>query len=128
MLRRIVPEVQRAYQFNVGWVERYIVACYDAASKGHFAPHRDNTTKGTAHRRFAVSINLNDDYDGGYPDLPEFVRAQFKPPPGGACVFSCSLLHKATPVTKGKRYAFLPFYDEAARAIRDANAAFEGSR
>ena len=37
-------------------------------------------------------------------------------------VFSCSLLHEATPVTKGKRYAFLPFlYDEEARAIRDAN-------
>ena len=37
-------------------------------------------------------------------------------------VFSCSMLHEATPVTRGRRYAFLPFlYDEAGAAIRDAN-------
>ena len=40
-------------------MERYIVACYAAEDGGHFRAHRDNTTKGTAHRRFAVSINLN---------------------------------------------------------------------
>lgn len=40
-------------------------------------------------------------------------------------VFSCSLLHTVTPVTRGSRYAFLPFlYDEAAAKIREANAAF----
>jgi predicted 2-oxoglutarate/Fe(II)-dependent dioxygenase YbiX len=43
-------------------------------------------------------------------------------PAGGAVVFSCSLLHEATPVTKGKRYAFLPFlYDDAAAKVRDEN-------
>ena len=37
-------------------------------------------------------------------------------------VFSCSLLHEATPVTQGTRYAFLPFlYDEAAAAVRQRN-------
>ena len=45
------------------------------------------------------------------------------PPAGGAVVFSCSLLHEATPVTRGTRYAVLPFlYDEAAARIREANA------
>ena len=43
-------------------------------------------------------------------------------PPTGCCVFSCSLLHEATPVTKGVRYVFLPFlYDEAARKVREDN-------
>ena len=38
-------------------------------------------------------------------------------------VFSCSLLHEATPVTRGVRYATLPFlYDEAAAKVREANA------
>jgi hypothetical protein len=33
-------------------------------------------------------------------------------------------MHEATPVTTGKRYAFLPFlYDEAAAARREANNA-----
>ena len=46
----------------------------------------------------------------------------YRPPTGGAVVFSCSLLHEATPVTKGLRYATLPFlYDEAAAEIREAN-------
>lgn len=40
-------------------------------------------------------------------------------------MFSCSLLHAVLKVTRGRRYAFLPFryYDEAAR-LRDANAKF----
>lgn len=122
LLRRVIPEIQRAFQFDALWVERYIVACYDSAVQGHFAAHRDNTTRGTAHRRFAVSINLNGDFKGGNLVFPEFGRAHFKPPPGGACVFSCSLLHEATPVTSGRRYAFLPFlYDNAAQEVRDAN-------
>ena len=38
-------------------------------------------------------------------------------------VFSCSLLHEATPVTRGIRYATLPFlYDDAAAALRDPAA------
>ena len=37
-------------------------------------------------------------------------------------MFSCSILHEATPVTRGERFAFLPFlYDEAAAVIREAN-------
>ena len=37
-------------------------------------------------------------------------------------VFSCSLLHEATPVTGGRRFAFLPFlYDDAAAPIRRRN-------
>ncbi len=127
--RRIGPELQRAYQFAPTRIERYLVACYSAEVAGHFAPHRDNTTKGTAHRRFAVSINLNSDYEGGDLVFPEFGRAHFRPPPGGACVFSCSMLHEATTVTKGKRYVFVPFlYDDRAGEIREENQQHLGPR
>jgi len=126
--RRVIPEIEKAFQFKITRMERYIVACYDAAVEGHFKAHRDNTTKGTAHRRFAVTINLNsDEYEGGELMFPEYGRTVFKPPVGGAVVFSCSLLHQAMPVTSGKRYAFLPFlYDDAAAKIREANNAFLG--
>ena len=126
--RRIVPEIEKAFQFKVTRMERYIVACYDATVGGYFQAHRDNTTKGTAHRRFAVTINLNsDEYEGGELTFPEFGRAVFKPPVGGAVVFSCGLLHQALPVTKGKRYAFLPFlYDDAAAKVREQNNAYLG--
>ena len=49
--RRVVPEIQKVHQFTVTRMERYIVCCYDATEGGHFRAHRDNTTKGTAHRR-----------------------------------------------------------------------------
>jgi predicted 2-oxoglutarate/Fe(II)-dependent dioxygenase YbiX len=124
--RRLVPEIAKAFQFHVTRMERYIVSCYDAETSGHFRPHRDNTTKGTAHRRFAVTINLNaEDYEGGDLRFPEYGPRSYRAPTGGAVVFACSLLHEALPVTKGKRYAFLPFlYDDAAAKLREDNLKF----
>ncbi|HYT93033.1 MAG TPA: 2OG-Fe(II) oxygenase [Gemmataceae bacterium] len=123
---RLAPEIHKAFQFRATRIERYIVACYDAATGGHFRPHRDNTTKGTAHRRFAVTLNLNTgQYEGGDLRFPEFGPHTYRAPLGGAVVFSCSLLHEATPVTRGRRYAFLPFlYDDAAARIREENLRF----
>src|SRR3546814_4030027 len=99
---------------------------YTTLFRSYFRPHRDNTTKGTAHRRFAVTLNLNaDEFEGGELRFPEFGPHLYKPPTGGAVVFSCSLLHEAMPVTKGRRYVFLPFlYDDAAAEIRERNNAF----
>jgi peroxiredoxin/predicted 2-oxoglutarate/Fe(II)-dependent dioxygenase YbiX len=128
ILRRIVPELKRVHHFDATRMERYIVACYDSADRGHFAAHRDNTTGGTAHRRFAVTINLNaEEFAGGELRFPEYGKRSWRAPTGGAVVFSCSLLHQALPVTAGVRYAFLPFlYDEAAARVREANNATLG--
>jgi peroxiredoxin len=123
ILRRLVPQIEIAFQFKVTRMERYIVACYDAEIGGYFRPHRDNTTTGTAHRRFAVTINLNtEEYTGGDLRFPEYGSRLFRAPTGGAVVFSCAMLHEAAPVTSGRRYAFLPFlYDEAAAEVRARN-------
>ena len=126
---RLLPMIQRSFQFNATRMERYLVGCYRADEgdlpAGHFNRHRDNTTKGTAHRRFAVSIGLNaEDYDGGDLIFPEYGARRYRPPTGGAIVFSCSLLHEVLPVTRGERYAFLPFlFDEAAEQLRQTNLA-----
>ncbi|MDQ4088104.1 MAG: 2OG-Fe(II) oxygenase [Pseudomonadota bacterium] len=122
MRRRLNPALERAFQFRATRIERYLVACYEAGA-GHFRPHRDNTTKGTAHRRFAVTINLNaEEYEGGDLRFPEYGQRTYRAPTGGAVLFSCGLLHEATPVTKGRRFAFLPFlYDEEAARLREAN-------
>jgi predicted 2-oxoglutarate/Fe(II)-dependent dioxygenase YbiX len=123
---RLVPEIQKAFQFLATRMERHIVACYDSSTGGYFLCHRDNTTKGTSHRRFAVSLNLNTgEYDGGLLRFPEFGRQTYTAPVGGAVVFSCSLLHEATPVTRGRRYVYLPFlYDDAAARMRESNLAY----
>jgi predicted 2-oxoglutarate/Fe(II)-dependent dioxygenase YbiX len=124
--RRLVPQISKAFQFHATRIERYLVSRYTAEERGFFQPHRDNTTKGTAHRRFAVTLNLNaEGYEGGDLVFPEFGPARWRAPTGGAVVFSCSLLHEARPVTKGVRYCFLPFlYDEAAARIMEENRRF----
>ena len=123
--RCIVPEIRKICHFTATRIERFMVSCYSSEDGGRFAPHRDNTTRATAHQRFAVSINLNSDYTGGEITFPEYGPRSFKPGPGGALVFSCSLLHTVSTVRAGKRYAFLPFlYDDAAARIREQNVDF----
>ncbi len=121
--RVLRPMIRRVFQFEATRIERWIVSCYDADDGGHFRAHRDNTTPGTAHRKFACSINLNsEEYDGGDLHFPEFGERGYRPPTGGALIFSCALLHRVEPVTRGKRYAFLPFfYDEEGARIRERN-------
>jgi peroxiredoxin len=123
LTRRLLPEIKKAYQYSVTRIERYLVASYTDEDQGFFNRHRDNTTKGTAHRRFACTLNLNaEDYEGGELRFPEHGMRTYRAPTGGAVIFSCSLMHEATPVTRGARYAFLPFlYDEEAARIRVEN-------
>lgn len=115
--RRILGEVERAYQFRVTCFERYVVACYESAQQGFFQPHRDNRATGTAHRRFAMTLNLNTGYEGGCLRFSEYGNDLYAPTTGSAVVFSCSLLHEATPVTSGRRFALLSFFysDEEAK-------------
>ena len=122
IVRRLLPAVDRYFQFQATRMDRYVVACYDSDQGGHFYRHRDNVNFGAQHRRFAVSINLNKDFDGGDLVFPEFGRRAYRAPYGGALVFSCGALHQVTPVTRGRRYAFLAFlYGEADAAQREAN-------
>jgi hypothetical protein len=126
--QRLFPMIERAWGWRATEIERDIVTCYDSADQGFFSAHRDDATAGTAHRRFAVTVNLNaESYEGGALRFPEFGRRLYKPPTGGAVVFGCSLLHEATPVTSGVRYALTPFlYDEAGAELRARNLAQVG--
>lgn len=91
---------------------------------GCFRPHRDNIIAIAAHRRFALTINLNDAYDGAELVFPEYGRKTCRAAIGEAIVFSCSLLHEVTPVTRNRRYGFLMFpYDEAGQQMRDQSSA-----
>ena len=95
------------------------------AVTGVFVPHRDNTTAMTAHRRYALTLNLNSgEYEGGFLRLPEYGPQLYAPPPGGAVVFSCSLLHLVAPVTKGRRFVVVGFFwGEEVQKIYERNHA-----
>lgn len=107
---RVLPEIRKCFHYVVTHHEPFKLVRYDTGS-GYFRPHRDNETRDTDYRRFAMTINLNTgDYDGGGLQFPEFGETLYRPPRGGAIVFSCSLLHEATDITRGSRYAVLGFF------------------
>jgi hypothetical protein len=107
---RVRPLIRQAFNFDVTRFEDFRIACYDSSRGGYFRPHRDNTTTGTAHRVFAMSLNLNEgEYEGGFLRFPEFGQDGYRPGIGEAVVFSCSLLHEATDVSAGRRFVLLTF-------------------
>jgi predicted 2-oxoglutarate/Fe(II)-dependent dioxygenase YbiX len=107
--QRLGAEVHRAFNFDGFWLEQYCIGCYDSTRGDFFRPHRDNLIPELASRRFAATINLNDDYEGGGLRFPEYGPHIYRPPAGGAIIFSSSLLHEAVPVTFGRRYVLLTF-------------------
>lgn len=110
-MRRLIPEMAKAYQFRVTGSEALRIGCYDARTGGFFRRHRDTGLKANEHRRFALSLNLNTgDYDGGQVRFPEFGPHLYEAPRGGGLLFSCSLLHEAMPVTRGRRFALFTFF------------------
>jgi peroxiredoxin len=123
MRRRVFPQISKAFHFDCTRREDYKIACYDAERKGYFRKHRDNTTAATAHRVWAMSLNLNSDqYEGGHLRFPEFSNDLYKPKTGSALIFSGSMMHEATDVINGKRFVLLQFfYGEKEAEIRKSN-------
>jgi peroxiredoxin/predicted 2-oxoglutarate/Fe(II)-dependent dioxygenase YbiX len=107
--RGVLPAVRKAFSFRATRFEGFKIACYDAEAGGFFKAHRDNLSPATAHRRFALTLNLNDGYEGGHLRFPEYGQHLYRPKAGGAVVFSGSLLHEALNVTKGRRFVLLSF-------------------
>jgi peroxiredoxin/predicted 2-oxoglutarate/Fe(II)-dependent dioxygenase YbiX len=107
---RIGPEVYKVYYYDEWTFEGFRVGCYEASDSGFFKAHRDNFNEAVKNRRYAITINLNaDDYEGGDLRFPEYGQDLYRPPTGGAIIFSCSLLHEIVPMTKGRRFTFLTF-------------------
>ncbi|HWL80091.1 MAG TPA: 2OG-Fe(II) oxygenase [Roseomonas sp.] len=119
---RVLPAARVAFGRELTRLERLLVGSYDSAAGGHFKAHRDDEYPGTRHRQVALSVILNDDFEGGELELPE-LGMSLKPPAGTAVLFECSQLHLVRPVTSGRRFAFVSFlYDAEGEAILAAEA------
>jgi 2OG-Fe(II) oxygenase superfamily len=124
----VIPEIRKLFFMEITRMERYLVACYAAEEEAHFRPHRDNGQRVTAHRRFAISVALNDDFDGGDLLFPEYNQRPHRIPKGWAIVFPGAILHAVTPVTRGRRYVFLPFlFDEGGAKLQAGAATAAGA-
>jgi peroxiredoxin/predicted 2-oxoglutarate/Fe(II)-dependent dioxygenase YbiX len=119
--RRVFPQIKKAFDYEASRREEYKIAAYSSENGGFFRMHRDNTSGGTAHRKFAMTLNLNtEEYEGGYLDFPEYGSYQYRPETGSAVIFNCSLMHEATDVLKGRRFVLLNFfYGEIEAKLRD---------
>ena len=110
IIKRVVPELSKAFGFQMKRGGEFKIACYDAKDRGFFQPHRDNCYV-VGGRRFAMSLNLNTgEYQGGYLKFPEYGGHLYRPSAGDAVLFSCLLAHEATPVTAGRRFVLLTFF------------------
>jgi predicted 2-oxoglutarate/Fe(II)-dependent dioxygenase YbiX len=120
--RRLFPEIQKVFQAEMTHADRLLVARYPE-QEGIFKRHRDNSSPTVRFRKFAMSLNLNvGDYEGGDLIFPEYSPHLYSPPTGGAAVFSASLLHEVTRITRGNRYVLLTFFHDAAgEAMRIAS-------
>lgn len=101
---RVTPMIKKAFAFEVTRREDLHIARYVGKREGIAIGHRDNTDPAGAHRRFALSMSLNDDYEGGGIAFREFSPKAYRVPAGTAMVFSSSLLHEVEETTSGVRY------------------------
>ncbi|MFT8655625.1 MAG: 2OG-Fe(II) oxygenase [Acetobacter papayae] len=106
---RCVPEIRKAFQFEPESIDRILIARYDETG-GYFRRHRDNNAPQTEFRKFALSVNLNDDFEGGELFFPEYNDKLYKAEAGSGIIFSASALHEASPVKRGRRYCLLTFF------------------
>ena len=113
LARRVGPELAKVFNDNRPFrFEAHYVLCYEAERQDFFALHRDNLRL-TDQRRYALTLNLNDDFEGGELMFPEYSPHRYRPPAGGGLIFSGNLLHEALPVTRGTRFVLVSFFCDA---------------
>lgn len=106
--RSVLPELRKVFYFDAEYRETYKICSYDAETSGRFHPHRD-TPAPYQHRKYALSLFLNDDYEGGEFVLPEY-GLKIKPKANTAFIFPGINTHQVLPVTKGSRMTIITFF------------------
>jgi len=106
--RSLFPEIRKIFNFDVNYRELYKICSYDAETSGRFHAHRD-TPYPYQHRRYAMSLFLNDDYEGGEFELPEY-NLKIKPKANCALIFPGICSHKVNQVTNGSRRVIITFF------------------
>jgi predicted 2-oxoglutarate/Fe(II)-dependent dioxygenase YbiX/peroxiredoxin len=107
LARRIMPEIVKAFDSQATQREGLVISRYDSGEGGMLRPHRDCASAETAHRRFTLTVALNDDFVGGELKFREYGDQIYRLPIGTAALFTCALMHEVLPVTSGSRFALV---------------------
>jgi hypothetical protein len=108
LCRSVFPEVEKVFYQQITYRETWKVCRYWAETEGKFAAHRD-TIPPYSHRRFAMSLALDDQYEGGGIVFPEYSEVPVALPKYTAVVFPGTLYHEIKPVTRGVRSVIISF-------------------
>ncbi|VEP18100.1 Putative iron-regulated protein (modular protein) [Hyella patelloides LEGE 07179] len=106
--KSLLPEISKVFYSDITHRETYKIASYDGEKSGRFFKHRD-TIAPFLHRRYALSLLLNDDYEGGGLCFPEYSNQIITAPKYSAIIFPGSLYHEVKNIHSGKRYALISF-------------------
>ena len=106
--RTILPELRKLFYFDCKYREDYKICSYDSETSGRFHAHRD-TPAPYQHRKYAMSLFLNDDYEGGELSLVEY-GITIKPKANTAVIFPGICTHKVNKVTQGSRMVMITFF------------------
>ena len=101
--------VNKIYKIDIDSFELAQIAYYDEKESGHFDWHSDNGPT-SMRRKLSISIPLNDpsEYEGG--GLHFNAGGQIMAPAqtqGKVIIFPSWVVHRVTPVTKGRRYSMV---------------------
>ena len=102
LIRRIGPEIEKAFSFDDFALEDLALRWDDSASaadKGRAI--NDPAVEG---RPFCLLVDLDAaGYSGGEVSFPEFGPHRYQPGPGGAIIHAGTLLRQLAPVSAGRR-------------------------
>lgn len=88
---------------------------------GEYQVHVDAAYMGPLRTDLAMTLFLNDDYEGGelHVEMPGYQVARVKGVPGQAVVYDCWRPHKVTPVTKGERIVAVTWFQSRVASAED---------
>lgn len=119
LCKSVLPEIEKVFYSEISHRETYKICRYDGANSGKFGKHRD-TIAPHLHRRYAITLVLNDDYQGGGIAFPEYNSDVLSIPKYGAVVFPGSLFHQVNNISSGSRYVIISFFfGEAEAAVKE---------
>jgi hypothetical protein len=105
--KTVFPEIEKVFYARIGGREDWRIGRYSGEMGGHVLSHRDTTTY--PYRRFAMSLILNDDYEGGGLFFPEYSEDVIDLPRYSCAVFPGTVMHGVKPIHNGTRVTLLSF-------------------
>jgi hypothetical protein len=102
LLRRIGPEVEKAFSFDDFVFESLVLRWDDSAAPADRRTEVDDPA--VQGRSFSLIVDLaGEAYEGGDILFPEYGPHSYRPGSGGALVFAGTLLRELRPVSAGRR-------------------------